>query len=93
MENRIEDTDILEQLLDMIDEGKINEAENKLYDMLHDGYSNSIEIALLFYSYLNDKTDDFLKENNYSRSEIQYGIESVAKRVGLSGLVSSLFVE
>ena len=93
LESRIEETDILEQLLDMIDNGQINEAENKLYDMLDEGIPNCIEIAILFYSYLNDKTDEFLMENEYSRGEVKDGIETVAERVGLRGLINTLFVE
>ena len=92
LESRIEESDILEQLLDMIDNGQINEAENKLYDMLDEGIPNCIEIAILFYSYLNDKTDEFLIENEYSRGEVKDGIENVAERVGLRGLINTLFV-
>ena len=93
LESRIEETDILEQLLDMVDNGQINEAENKLYDMLDTGAANCIETAILFYSYLNEKSDEFLKENDYSRGEIKEGIEDVAERVGLSGLINTLFIE
>lgn len=93
LESRIEETDILEKLLDMVDKGQINEAENKLYDMLDVGAPNCIETAILFYSYLNEKSDEFLKENDYNRGEVKEGIEDVAERVGLSGLISTLFIE
>ena len=93
LESRIEETDILEQLLDMVDNGQINEAENKLYDMLNVGAPNCIETAILFYSYLNEKSDIFLKENHYSRGEVKEGMEGVAERVGLSSLINTLFVE
>lgn len=92
LESRIEETDILEKLLDMVDIGKINEAENELYDLLNQGTSNCIETAILFYSYLNDKSDEFLKENDYSREEVKEGIEGIAERVGLSGLLNTLFI-
>ena len=81
-----EEKETLENLLDMIDDGKINEAENSLYDLTSDTDMNSLEIALLFYSYLNDKTDDFLEENDFSREEIKLGLENVADRFGLSGI-------
>ena len=68
-----EEKETLENLLDMIDDGKINEAENRLYDLTSDTDMNSLEIALLFYSYLNDKADDFLEENDFSRDEIKLG--------------------
>ena len=93
LESRIEETDILERLLDMVNNGRINESENKLYDMLEAGAPNGTEIAILFYSYLNEKSDEFLKDGDYSREEVKEGIESVAQRVGLSGLIDTLFVE
>ena len=93
LESHIEETDVLEKLLDMVDKGLINEAENKLYDMLDAGTPNCIETAILFYSYLNEKSDEFLKENDYSRGEVKEGIEDVAERVGLSGLVNTLSIE
>ena len=43
----------------MVDSGKINEAENQIYDMTSDDNMANLELALLFYSYLNDKDDDF----------------------------------
>ena len=93
LESRIEETDILEKLLEMVDIGRINEAENELYDLLNQGTSNCIETSILFYSYLNDKSDEFLKENDYSREEVKEGIEDIAERAGLSGLINTLFIE
>ncbi|MBQ3559565.1 MAG: hypothetical protein IJA07_08650 [Agathobacter sp.] len=87
LEARIEELDILEALLDMVDYGQINEAENKLYDLLEEGAPNCIEMAILFYSHLNEKTDAFLKENDYSRDEIKTGMETIAERVGLNGVL------
>lgn len=86
LENK-EEQEALENLLDMVDAGEINEAENRLYDLTSNTDMSSLEIALLFYSYLNDKTDDFLKENDFSRDEIKLGIENVADSFGLSSIV------
>lgn len=85
LENK-EEKETLKNLLDMIDDGKINEAENRLYDLTSDTDMNSLEIALLFYSYLNDKTDDFLEENDFSRDEIKLGLENVTDSFGLSSI-------
>ncbi len=93
LEGRIDKTDTLERLLAMIEEGKINEAENQLFDLLDEGCPQCTEIALLFYSHLNEKTDDFLKENDYSREEVKDGIAGIAERVGLSELVSTSFMD
>lgn len=81
-----EQKETLENLLDMVDDGKINEAENILYDLTSNTDMSSLEVALLFYSYLNDKTDDFLEGNNFSREEIKLGMENLADRFGLSSI-------
>ena len=78
LENK-EEQETLENLLDMVDAGEINEAENRLYDLTSNTDVNSLEIALLFYSYLNDKTDDFLEANDFSRDEIKLGLENVVE--------------
>ena len=92
LENK-EEKETLENLLDMIDDGKLNEAENRLYDLTSNTDVNSLEIALLFYSYLNDKTDDFLKENDFSRDEIKLGLENVADSFGLSSIVKMFLTD
>lgn len=81
-----EQKETLENLLDMVDDGRINEAENRLYDLTSNADMSSLEVALLFYSYLNDKTDDFLEVNNFSREEIKLGMENLADRFGLSSI-------
>jgi hypothetical protein len=85
LENK-EEKETLENLLDMVDAGKINEAENGLYDLISAKDMNSLEVALLFYSYLNDKTDDFLETNDFSRDEVKLGIENIVDRFGLSSI-------
>ena len=84
LENK-EEKELLENLLDMIEDGYVNEAENCLYDLINNNRC-SLEIALLFYSYLNDKPNDFLETHNFSREEIQFGIEQVMDRFGLSNI-------
>lgn len=89
LENK-EEKGILEKLLDMVDDGNVNEAENRLYDLINDN-SSSIEIALLFYSYLNDKTDEFLDANDFSREEIKLGINQVMDKYDL-GSIARIFL-
>ncbi len=82
LENK-EEKEALESLLDMVDNGNINEAENYLYDLVSDRDIDSLKIALLFYSYLNDKSDEFLQINGFSREEIKLGIQNSADKFGL----------
>lgn len=77
---------ILTQLLDMVDNGNINEAENLVFEMTSEKDKQNLEVALLFYSYLNEKEDSFLLEHNFSRKEIQQGVQELASKYGLSGM-------
>ena len=85
LENK-EEQETLENLLDMVDAGEINEAENRLYDLTSNTDMNSLKIEILFYYYLNDKTDDFLEVNDFSRDEIKLGLENVADSFGISSI-------
>ena len=80
-----EEQNTLEVLLDMIDGGKINEAENRVYEMTSAGEKKALKIALLFYAYLNGKDDEFLEVHNFSREEVKQGLEALADRYGVSG--------
>ena len=82
----------LDALLDMVDAGSINEAENIIYEITENGDKVNLEIALLFYSYLNDKSDDFLEEHNFSRDEIKSGLKDISSRYGV-GSFTEMFLQ
>lgn len=77
----------LDGLLEMADCGKINEAENKLWDMADGADRRYLEMGLLFYSYLNEKDDDFLSSASFSREEIQNGLKEFISEYGFSNMV------
>lgn len=82
-----EEQQTLDELLDMVDDGFINEAENKIYEITEDGKKVNLEIALLFYSYLNNKSDEFLEEHNFSQNKIKSGLRDITARYGVDGFV------
>lgn len=71
-----------EEYRDMIDQGKVNEAENILLENID--YSNKEEVtaAVYFYQYLNEKGEEFLKQNNYSQEEVLEGVKALAEKAG-----------
>ena len=75
----------LEVLLNMIDEGAINEAENIIFELAED--NANLEMILLFYSYLNDKSDTFLLENHFSRKELQTDLKNILSQYGLDSMI------
>ena len=84
---------VLEELLALTDEGRIDEADNQLYEMTCDGDRQNLEIGLLFYYNLNGKDDDFLEVHNFSREEIMTGIQDLADRYQLSGIAEAFRTE
>lgn len=82
----------LDELLDMVDNGFINEAENKIYEITQEGKKTDLAIALLFYSYLNDKSDEFLEAHNFSREEIKTGLTDITVKYGVDGF-AEMFLE
>ena len=92
----IEDTDARQTLMDLTDlveNGRIDEAENQLYEMTCDGDRQNLEIGLLFYYHLNGKDDEFLEANDFSREEIMMGIQDLADRYNLSGIAEAFRTE
>ena len=87
-----ETKETLEGLVALMEEGRIDEAENRLYDLTSgegDEDRHNLEAGLLFYYILNGKDDDFLEEHDFSREEIMTGIQDLANRYGLSGIAEA----
>ena len=71
-------------LLRMVDEGKINRAEERLFDLLENASWNDrhkAAVAICFYSHVNDKDDEFLEKADFTREEIMEGLEDAMKAV------------
>ncbi len=88
LEDRLSEneTGILQTLLEMIDSGEIGKAEDILFELIEEKKSGYIETALLFYSYLDTKTDEFLLLNGFSREEVLEGLREVIKILGLDNV-------
>ena len=82
--------DKYEMWLAMIDAGKINEAENKLYELMDGKDMTKLHLALLFYEHLLDLPEEFLTEHGFSREEILDGVKNAADIYGVGGLAETL---
>ncbi len=70
----------------MVDAGKINAAENRLFELIESAAWEERRLAALileFYDYVNGKDDDFLAKAGFSRDEIVSGMEDALKAVGV----------
>lgn len=71
------------QLHALLDEGRINEAENLLFDRIGGGNRAYIKTGLTFYDRLNRKSDEFLEAHGFSRAEVREGLEDFARAYGI----------
>lgn len=78
---------LLRELITMVNDGKINETENLLYESFEQDNKEDIENAILFYSYLNEPDNEFLEKCDFSRDEIEMGVKEIAKNSGMEGFV------
>lgn len=85
VENDIEDeSNILHKdLIKLISENKINEAENILFSEFDPLDKNKIAIALDFYNSINNLDDEILEKNNFTRKEIKDGIDDIYELLGM----------
>lgn len=79
------------KLIELVNMGKINDAEDLLFDEINPHDMRQFEMAMSFYLYLNDFGDDYLEANDFSRDEISEGIKSICKEYGVSSMVEFLF--
>ena len=81
---RLTDSDRLYlELVRLLGQGRINEAENRLYESLDPSCLGTLEVALTFYTRLNEYDDAYLEAHNYSREEIEQGLQDVMRRYGV----------
>lgn len=77
----------LNDLLDMIDNGQINEEENLMLDDIDYSDKKELAAALLFYQYLSEKKKDFLWDHDYSDEEILDGAKQILQKAGYGDIV------
>ena len=71
-------------LLRLVDDGEINKAEERLFDLLENASwddRHKAAVAICFYSHVNDKDDEFLEKADFTRDEIMEGLEDAMRAV------------
>ncbi len=85
---QLEDSEVekkYKQLINLAHNGKINEAENQLYEGVDRNNKVYLKAALMFYGYLNELDIDTLEQANFSRDEIKDGITRILGEYGYEG--------
>ena len=83
-ESRYSQTDFLHrQLCELVGEGKLNQAENLLFEKLDPQDTGFLELAIDFYMRLDQLDDQYLEEHDFSREEIYQGLQDAARVYGV----------
>lgn len=77
----------LNDLLEMADDGDINEAENIVLSGIDYHNKNEVAAAALFYQHLSEKEECFLTANNYSAEEVLEGMKQIMQKSGYEELI------
>lgn len=76
--------DLYFELHTLVEQGQINEAENRLYEGCDLNDVQCLEVAVDFYAHLNNLSDKELEAGGFSREEIQEGLEDLLEQYGVS---------
>ena len=86
-ETNLSQTDLLyKRLRNLIRERKICEAENMLFENIDADNKEYLALALDFYQTINQMTDDELEAHNFSKQEINDGIEDIMRKFHIPAL-------
>lgn len=88
VENYTTEDFLYKRLLELLAEGKINAAENLLFEELDGSNKRKLEVALAFYTKLSEYDKAYLQEHDYTKEEINQGLEDVARKYGIGDLMT-----
>lgn len=72
-----------QELCGLLSQGRINEAENRLYEKLDPSDIRYLRIAIDFYLQLNERDDAYLEAHDFTRTEIEEGLKQIAQQYGV----------
>ena len=79
---------IADDMLKNIDIGNIAEAEEMLFSLIQNKTMDNLLAGLILYSHINEKEDEFLEMNHYSRSDAENSIKRLLSEYGLENIAS-----
>lgn len=75
--------ELYQRLTGLLQEGRLNEAENLLFFELDEAEPSMLAAAVSFYRQANTLSDQELEAQNFTRSELWDGLGEVMERYGL----------
>ena len=88
VENYTAEDFLYKKLLELLAQGEINAAENLLFEELDGRNKKQLEIALSFYTKLSEYDEVYLQSHDYTKEEINQGLQDVARKYGIGDLMT-----
>ena len=85
-----EEKALLRELIDMVDSGQIGKAEDVVFELADVADRKDLKLILLFFSYLNDKSDAFLEEDGFCREELQEDLRTILAKYGVDAMAQMI---
>ena len=85
-----EEKALLRELIDMVDSGQIGKAEDVVFELSDAADRKDLKLILLFFSYLNDKSDEFLREDGFCREELQEDLRTILAKYGVDAMAQMI---
>ena len=83
-EANLSTTDLVHrELMELLEQGKVCEAEDYLFENYLPGNADHLKLALDFYQKVNLLTDEELDARNFSRDEIYDGLRDIMEQSGM----------
>lgn len=79
-----------QRFVSMVDVGEIDTAEDLLLENLDVSKQEYLQMGLMLYQHMNEKTEIFLKEHDFSKDEILDGVKYLVDFYGYSNLMQTL---
>ena len=81
-----EDREYFNRLVQMVEQGNITDAEAEVIEATEDLSNEGLLLSLIFFHYLNEKSDRFLEDNGYDRVDLKETLRDIVTKYGYESM-------
>ncbi len=81
-----EDRKHFAKLVEMVESGNITGAEAEVIEATEDLSNEGLLLSLIFFHYLNEKSDRFLEDNDYDRVDLKESLRDIVTKYGYESM-------
>lgn len=81
-----EEREHFDRLVKMVEQGNITDAEAEVIEATEDMSNEGLLLSLIFFHYLNEKSDRFLEDNGYDRVDLKESLRDIVTKYGYESM-------